>query len=346
MRTFKYRFFRWYKRTETFLRSHPFWPSFLSNGGVLVLILVLCIGFTLFCGWNSLKDVHPELSYASVTFRGDEYTALYDIRITHDKDKITPDTVSICYHLTQKTKEPEDQYDESRLDAWMRERLGNTYSRDNALVSEFEFATTKPYEHKLSAHNIDNIYLNIKEGEMRPDSGSSHFFGVTEADTDMCYRKYDYCEKGYEDKYSYNNEIFVGNFLSSKKTNPYIYFEFHLNGEFEVGEKSGKIVFKYNLKDPRYDDSYSPVNILQVFPEPTYASTSFLIYEKEELGKVIANNGFNFLGEDLGIKRRTEKSTFVWTVLFGTAIAATVDILVNLILKWRGILPGKRRRRK
>ena len=149
--------------------------------------------------------------------------------------------MSICYHLTQITKEPEDQYDESRLDAWMRERFGYTYSRDNALVSEFEFATTKPYEHKLSAHNIDNLYLNIREGEVRPDSGTNHFFGVTEAETDMCFRKYDYCEKGYEDKYSYNKEVFVGNFFSSKKINPYIYFEFHLNESLRLEKKVEKL---------------------------------------------------------------------------------------------------------
>ena len=112
-RNIKFRFLRCYKKTELFLKSHPFWPSFLSNGGVLVAILILCVGFTIFCGWNSLKDVHPELSFASVTFKGDEYTELYNIFITHDKDKVTPDTVSVRYGLTQEQKKPEDQYDES-----------------------------------------------------------------------------------------------------------------------------------------------------------------------------------------------------------------------------------------
>ena len=62
------------------------------------------------------------------------------------------------------------------------------------------------------------------------------------------------------------------------------------------------------------------------------------------MAKVIKNNGFTFLGEDLSIKQRSDKSIFLWTVLFGTSIAITIDILVNLILKWRNIIPRRRKR--
>lgn len=90
--------------------------------------------------------------------------------------------------------------------------------------------------------------------------------------------------------------------------------------------------------------SSTAVNILSVFPEPTYISPSSIIYEGDELAKLYRNNGFVFLGEDLSIKQKSDRNTFLWTVLFGTAIALTIDILVNLILKWRDILPKRRRK--
>lgn len=105
------------------------------------------------------------------------------------------------------------------------------------------------------------------------------------------------------------------------------------------------IIFNYSSKSDTLSSTKHTVNILSIFPEPTYVTPTNIIYMNDELGHVIRNNGFVFLGEDMNIKQKSERSTFLWTVLFGTAIAVSIDILVNLILKWKGILPRKRRRK-
>lgn len=335
MKKLKFKIFRRYKRIEEFLKGHPFWPSFLSNGGMLLFFLILSIGFTILCGTRSLKDVLPELRVTSLTLLGDEYTWLRSIYIDHDLDKSNKDSLNIQYSFTQLLKDPEDQYDESQFDAWMTSRETVPYNRDSVMISELEFATLVPHEVYKSGYDIDD--LNVRK---YPE----YHFGVTKANTGLCFRKYNVCKEGMEEKANFE-DIFTGNFISPKGDNPYIYLHFQLNSEVQFGEQTGRIVFNFSPKDPLLNETYSPVNIINVFPEPTYVSPSFLVYKDEELKKVIENNGFTFLGEDMGMKKRTERSTFIWTVLFGTAIATTIEILVSLILKWKEILPKRRRSR-
>lgn len=335
MKKLKYKLIRRYKKAESYLKGHPFWPSFLSNGGMLLVFLLLSIGFTILCGTKSVKDVLPELRVMSLTLQGDEYTWLRSIYIDHDIDKSAKDSLNIKYSFTQELKAVEDQYDERSFNDLMRERNHILYKKDSIMISELEFQTLVPHELHKSAYDIDNPTIQ---------QFTEYHFGVVTSNNGLCFRKYNVCKKGMERKAKFE-EVFTGNFISPKGDNPYIYLHFKLNSEVIFDEKNGVIVFNYSPKDPLFQETYSPVNILNVFPEPTYASPSFLIYKNDELKKVIENNGFTFLGEDMGIKKRTDRATFIWTVLFGTAIATTIEILVNLILKWKGILPKRRQRR-
>ena len=335
MKKLKFKIFRRYKRIEDFLKGHPFWPSFLSNGGMLLFFLILSIGFTILCGINSLKDVLPELRVTNLTLKGDEYTWLRSIYINHDIEKSSKDSLSIKYSFTQDLKPLDYQYDETSFYEWMSTRDTLIYDKDSVMISEFEFQTLVPHELYRSAYDIDNPNI-IHYPE--------YHFGVINSNNGLCFRKYNVCKRGMEESAAFE-EVFTGNFLSPKGDNPYIYLHFMLNSEVIFDESNGMIVFNYSHKDPLYQETYSPVNILNVFPEPTYASPSFLIYKDEELKKVIENNGFTFLGEDMGIKKRTDRTTFIWTVLFGTAIATSIEILVSLILKWKEILPKRRRKR-
>ena len=335
MNLLKFKFIRKYKKAERFLKGHPFWPSFLSNGGVLLLFLILSIGFTILCGINSTRNILPEMRVVELTIKGDEHTWLRKLAINHDKDKSYQDTLILEYSFSQgDMRKPEKQYDESRFDRWMNRRGPFKYDKDSVMISELEFSTLVPHELHFSNHDIDD-FSRIQHPE--------YHFGVIESNNGLCFRKYNFCKKGMENHAKFK-EVFTGNFIGPGNKNPYIYLHFKFNSDIAFDNNKGKIVFQFSPKDPFYDETYSPINVINVFPEPTYASPSFISYEEDGLSKVTANGGFTFLGEDMGIKKKTDRSNFLWTVLFGTAIALTIDILVNLILKWRDILPSRRKK--
>jgi hypothetical protein len=335
MNLLKFKFIRKYKKAERFLKGHPFWPSFLSNGGVLLLFLILSIGFTILCGINSTRNILPELRVIELTTKGDEYTWLRKLTLLHDIDKSYQDTLTLEYSFARGDMRPvNEQYDESRFDSWMNRRGPFRYEKDSVMISELELSTLVPHELHYCAHDIDDLSQS-----QYPE----YHFGVIESNNGLCFRKYNFCKNGWENKAKFK-DVITGNFIGPGNKNPYIYLHFKLNAGAVFDNNHGKIIFQFSPKDPLYDETYSPFNLINVFPEPTYASPSFIIYEEDGLKKVLANGGFTFLGEDMGIKKRTDRSNFLWTVLFGTAIALTIDILVHLILRWKDILPSRRKK--
>ena len=50
---------------------------------------------------------------------------------------------------------------------------------------------------------------------------------------------------------------------------------------------------------------------------------------------VISNGGVYLLAEDLSKKEKNSKTVFLYTVLIGTSLAFLLDILIDLIVKWK-----------
>ena len=335
MKPTKYKFLKRYKKVENFLKGHPFWPSFLSNGGLLSVLLVISIVFTIICGRNSVRDIVPELKVMHLEFSGQNKTWLDHINITHDVDKERKefkDLLIASYGIT-------DEVDISRMfdDSGICKRIATEYGvklDKSSLISKMNFRV-----------NNDIEFIDMKYNAYLDDKASFDTC-ISFSDTiDLQqYSKYLICCKDSLNKGVFE-DAYAGNFIASSRRNPYIYFNFHLDGNFLLDANESILTFVFSERDEQFRQALNPVNILHVFPEPTYQSPSYILYKGEDLAKVIRNNGFTFLGEDLSIKQDSDKKTFLWTVLFGTVIAVTIDILVNLIIKWRNIIPRKRRRR-
>ena len=335
MKPIKYRYLRRYKKAENFLKGHPFWPSFLSNGGLLCVLLIVSIVFTFICGRNSIRDIAPELKVIDISFDGNYSSWLDQITILHDIEKGSKEFVDRFVVSYGSTDDPNtsSKFDTSPIYAKIAD-YGANIDRGNTVVSQMRFLVNSESQLVSSRNNIlIDENTSFDECIALPDTISP-----------LLYTQHLVCSKDSLQKMTFE-EAFDGNFVASNRKNPYIYFNFHLDGSFLLDDEKSALSFIFAQKDNQFHQTLNPVNILQVFPEPTYQSPSSIIYKGQDLVKVIENNGFTFLGEDLSIKQRSDKSVFLWTVLFGTSIAISIDILVNLIIKWRNIIPRRKRRK-
>ena len=335
MKLTKYKFLKRYKKVENFLKEHPFWPSFLSNGGLLSILLIISIVFTIICGRNSVRDIVPELKVIDLRFEGNYNTWLDHITILHDIDKASKAFVDKFVVSYGSTDEPDttSKFDGSDIRKRIAQECGVKMDR-GSVISKMRF---RVYDKIKSFNTKYNPYLDTK-------ASFDTCIALTDTTDTQSYSQYLICCKDSLNKKVFE-DTFIGNFIASSRRNPYIYFNFIFDGNFKIHTDKSALTFIFSDKDNQFGQTLNPVNILQVFPEPTYQSPSCIIYKGEDLERAIKNNGFTFLGEDLSIKQDSDKKIFLWTVLFGTAIAVTIDILVNLIIKWRNIIPRKKRRR-
>ena len=104
----------------------------------------------------------------------------------------------------------------------------------------------------------------------------------------------------------------------------------------ELNDKSIiKIKFNDYCKDVNKDGYRRPLIVDKVFPKPTEFSLNEIVYKGEELKAVIKQRGIYISGIDPEKEEIVEKKNLFSTVLLGTIIAFMLDIMVQLVLKWR-----------
>lgn len=78
-----------------------------------------------------------------------------------------------------------------------------------------------------------------------------------------------------------------------------------------------------------------PIIIEKIEPKPTTQTMNEIVYKGKELEQVISQQGIYVSGVDPIKKDSAERKNLYLTVAFGTIIAFMLDIIVQLILKWR-----------
>lgn len=74
----------------------------------------------------------------------------------------------------------------------------------------------------------------------------------------------------------------------------------------------------------------------KVIPSPSEITPSSVIYKgKEKVESVLSNGGIFISGVDPVKKSKADKTELLYTVLIGTIITFSLDIFVQLIIKWR-----------
>ncbi len=88
----------------------------------------------------------------------------------------------------------------------------------------------------------------------------------------------------------------------------------------------------------------NPIAFEHIYPEPsilTPTKVAYIGYDK--VNEVINNTGISISGTDIKAKSQTDKKIFLYTVLIGTILAFMLDILVELVIKWRNLVRRKNR---
>lgn len=139
-------------------------------------------------------------------------------------------------------------------------------------------------------------------------------------------------------------ESIGGEILSSNDDpdNPYLCFCMRICADLNKlplmnGGDLIKIRFVFAIPDSSNGQSV-PMNIINIFPKPSRATPGNIEYEgKDKLIEIDDNGGLYFLIEDLNKKAKSDRKVYLYTILLGAAVAFFLDILVNLVIKWRNL---------
>lgn len=127
-----------------------------------------------------------------------------------------------------------------------------------------------------------------------------------------------------------------------EKNNPYYYFNLKIDAQGfdpEIGENR-IVVFFGNIKPYKYGqvNASRGLKYQYVYPEPDLITFGEINYtSKEKLQKVIDNGGIIVQAEDIEIKNKNERESILVSVLLGTLVAFWIDVVINLVIKWRNI---------
>lgn len=84
-----------------------------------------------------------------------------------------------------------------------------------------------------------------------------------------------------------------------------------------------------------------PLIVEKVIPEPTTLTINEIVYKGKELANVLSQKGIYISGVDPIKKDEVDQKNLKYTVFLGTIIAFMLDIIVQLILKWRKLKDKK-----
>ena len=215
MNKLKYKLLSRYKKCEAFLKVHPFLPNFLSNGGLLAILFIVSIVFTIVCGRLSTRDINPVLKVVELSIQGKQFPRLSKIGIYHDINEDVQDLLWVEYGMTEKKRDT--NYDDRQFKTDIR-KAGLYYHQDSILINEFVFKTDEP-------HNYLSNNYNMQLGKAH-----KQHFTVTYSNTGSYYRQYNLCERRCADTTKFKNS-FEGNFISPNRNNPFIYMHFKMDGD-------------------------------------------------------------------------------------------------------------------
>ena len=303
----------------------------LSHGGLHFLLFVGF--FSLGCALIGIVKNESVASFHQViyTFYGDTLHnyKLSSLKLTKDMsrrpgDFLNDNDINIEYSYTR---------DSSKLIPTIIKKFNNTDSVD--LVS------------KVRMFNVNERPLEIESNPRKP----IHFY----KDYHQMHRRVKYSNK---DRFIYYftttksvnhsyDHSFAGKDLEKnyEKMNPY--YSFWLGLKFECipdfnDSTSICLLFSKTIDAMSSDGITEPINVEKVIPEPSERSVSKLIYKgKEKIDEVINNGGIYITAVDPVLKAKADEKQIIYTVLAGTIFAFCLDLLIQLILKWKRIKEKK-----
>lgn len=326
-----------YRYIINVLSKHKLPALLLSHGGLHLIVLLICIVAAIFM-YGEI-DRYNQRVLRQFTFRIDSDT-MENYKLSHLELYVFRDTV-----------------DTLKDDIRYMFQLGYKDSSNY----KTEVSNTDPYKgykidavHKVTIVSEDTIIKNwetkgqiyIKDlGKYSPDNTAK--FGKDVPLSEKKTTSYWWFTQDDEIKKD-NLEFSLKNLTNNwQGDNPYFccYYGFHaIRNTYNLDENS-TIAILYNpfshdnhsKNMNSHNDMYvrAPMTVDDVYPKPTYMDLNVLIYKGRDVENVLDQGGVYLSAVDPEKKNHADRMEMLWTVLLGTIIAFSLDIIVQLIIKWR-----------
>ena len=303
------------------------WISKVLAFGGLHLAILFVLGFKACCMWNEI-NTNNVTSFNQIIYRfyGDTLQNYRMNYLNFEKDM---------------RRRPENTYNENdivfyygfiknedsvRVPKYIDINYSNLKNKGD-LVAKVRYITCNNIPDTLSKRKSTPRYIKVRKQVQKTKYVSNHdryYYDISTKDDSVHVFKH----------VTHANDHLIE--WDTKKPCFTFWMGFILDDDTDLIPES---VIKIKINDFEKDISKEgyrrPLIVDKVLPQPTFISLNEIVYRGEELKAVIKQRGIYISGTDPEKKEIIEKQNLRTTVLMGTIIAFMLDIIVNLILKWR-----------
>ena len=300
------RFLRRYISVRKFLINHPATADFLSHGAVHIIGAIAVLAFGLFC-YNKTNGYDPEVRQINIDL----------------------DASGQRLNFMQ-------------LDMGFHENIKKTYGEReflNLYAGYKDHDQVKGNENYNGAIGLSNGKLkhifggregevvDVEIGNLHIDSLSNRFIKLSSTDKSDAVLCASVC----------------GDLFTNDEKNPYYYFCIKIDSGPLFGSDtiSGRTNIYFGGEDVN-DIAKNPVKLINVSPSNyTYHPNEGLYFSSED---VIKNGGIYIIAEDINKMNAVQRNIFLYTILVGAALAFFIDIIIDLVVKWKSLADKHKRK--
>ena len=325
-----------YKKIVEYLYSHKFIALFLSHGGlhILVLIIIFIVSILLYSkiinvNTHQLRSLEIEICDTLHNYDVSQMTFNFDISTDNENNPLH------CFLGFGYIKREKNIINKICLSYdSVKGKTVDLVSRLSITSDEWEsqLFSNPIIEKEVYLHNYKTDKIIGVDQQIFPSKKKAQLFSI------RLDGHYDFIpnikQKGLLKNHGNENpyyNIWLGiNILDRKDP----HFISYINRDSIKLDSTSVISVKINSYE-RIRKGKNPVIINKIIPEPTNSSLFVINYQGEQLKDVIENGGIYIDAEDKYLAEKANKLNIFFTVIIGTLIAFALDIIVNLILKWR-----------
>lgn len=352
-----------YTKCRSFLANHKGFAFFLSHGGLHLSVLVLLL-VTLIIMLNQLNKIDQpdteifkfEFSVNNGSFDSNSpyrfvlqnFDAQFEFRQLDSHSQVDIDILT-AYRPYISRDSLSDKMFNSYTDIFYPQISIQT--RPKLQLSETLFCDSMVYfPTHTNSPKIGNPYKEWRDSTKyelsgRIDSIQIHSIQIHSSYDETTWIRYFGCRKRIPDTdYIRLKRSF---YTHKYKDSPYynIYLRFRSRGLCRLEPDTTYTAYGINRIIIRFPDRLDgihlsstllhPISFKTIQPTPSKIGLNYIEYDDLATINEILNSGIYIAAEDVEGARHATKLSFIYSVLLGTIIAFMLDILIQLILKWR-----------
>ena len=364
-----------YKKCHNFLADHKGLALFLSHGGLhlLVLVILIAISVIMVNKLNRLDNANTEIFKFELgnggignTVKGYELQNLKaEFEFYRGEDYMNGEKFSRIYFDILTAYRPRIRRDSLLKNTNLLKHICNEDFQASISVQSLpspRYPGVMFYDTAVYFQKQDDKKIIFNPYREERDSVKYELSGRVDKVQLFQYEDYSYKHKGKDVRWinyacdrkrTYDTDyIKVSDSFSYGKPleSPYfsVYIRFSERGAYSnfVETDTSYISYGANYIKLSFPSRFSsiylsprilhPIAFKTIQPTPSKIGLDYIIYEDVDvINEIINGGGIYISAEDVDGARKVTKLSFIYSVLLGTIIAFMLDILIQLILKWR-----------